>query len=365
MPNVYPNLTDLPPKINYDALFKQIVAAHSALGELRGALINIPNPDLLTSPLLFKEATLSSRIEGTQATLDDVLEYEAEEKTSQSREVEIDIIEILNYRKAIHFALEELKKKPLGENIIKKVHYILMDSVRGANRDRGNFRRIQVWVGKPGSPIEQATYIPPNPTEIPSLFSKWENYLHSDLERDSLIKVGVAHYQFEAIHPFMDGNGRIGRLLIPLLLYQNELLTHPTLYISEFFESRRDYYYDSLHKIDTSGVWEDWLDFFLAAVETQSLKTQIKILKMLDLYNNLKSEVSKMRASYAVNLLDLIFTNPFVTFNSIKKVLNINNQTIYNLLKKFVDSNILIEFSKKKRNKLYVFQRLREVIDEP
>ena len=353
----------LPPKVDYINLIKEIGQAHNNIGKLNGLLVNINNPGLLTTPLLTKEAVLSSRIEGTQATLEDVFKYEAEEKTSEEGEKEKDVREIINYRNAMSLAIDELKNKPIGENLIKKIHFHLLNSARGANKDRGNLRRMQVYIGAPGSPIEEASYIPPPIREIPSLLSNWESYINSEQEKDPLVQMGVAHYQFEAIHPFMDGNGRIGRLLIPLFLYQRKLLSYPLLYISEFFEENRKMYYDSLNLVSKEGNWENWIRVFLIALTSQSLKTQVTVLKIIVLYNELKIKINSINSVYAINLLDVIFTNPIISFASVKKRLKTKSyQTIYNLLTKFVKIGILKEVSGKKRNRIYVFQQLLNIL---
>lgn len=353
----------LPPKIDYTSLIKEIGQAHNALGELSGLLVNIPNPDLLTTPLLTKEAVLSSRIEGTQATIEEVFEYEAEEKISEAGEKEKDIREIINYRRAMHTAIEELKKRPMGETLIKKIHYVLLNSVRGANKDRGNLRRMQVYIGSPGTPIEESSYIPPPITKFPSLLSNWEKYINSNKEKDPLIQIGVAHYQFEAIHPFMDGNGRIGRLIILLFLYQRKLLSHPLLYISEFFEENRQDYYGLLNSVSEKGDWENWLRFFLYALKTQSLRAQKTVLKIIVLYNDSKNAISNVNSVYAINLLDIVFTSPVVSFVHIKKRLKTKSyQTIYNLLAKFVKVGILEEVSGRKRNRIFVFKQLLDIL---
>lgn len=353
----------LPPKIDYTPLVKAIGEAQNALGQLNGLLVNIPNPNLLMTPLLTKEAVSSSKIEGTQATLEDVLKYEAEEKKTEAGEQEKDIREIVNYRFAMRTAMEELEKKPIGENLIKNIHYCLLDSVRGAHKDRGNFRKMQVYIGKPGTTIEEATYVPPPSSEILPLLKNWEEYINSDLEKDVLIQIGVAHYQFEAIHPFMDGNGRIGRLLIPLFLYQRKRLSHPLLYISEYFEENRRDYYDLLNGVSEKGDWEHWLRFFLYAVATQSTKTQVTVLKIHNLYTKLKGELSGINAVYAVNLLDIIFATPIISFVSIKKRIKAKSyQTIYNLLDKFVKADILKEMPGRKRNRIFVFKQLVDIL---
>ncbi|MDH4223914.1 MAG: Fic family protein [candidate division Zixibacteria bacterium] len=355
--------TKLPPRIDYTSLIKEIGEANNALGQLQGSLINLSNPDLLITPLLTKEAVLSSRIEGTQATLEDVFKYEAEEKTYEESEKEKDVKEIINYRRAMHTAMQELRNRPIGENLIKNIHYILLNSVRGTNKDRGNLRRSQIYIGLPNTPIEEAIYIPPPYTELPSFLSNWEEYVNSKQEKDPLIQIGVAHYQFEAIHPFMDGNGRIGRLLIPLFLYQRELLSYPLLYISEYFEERRKDYYDFLKNVTEKGDWESWLKFFLMALAIQSLKTQTTVMKILILYKKLKDEIGAINAVYAIHLLDIIFASPIVSFVNIKKRIKAKSyQTIYNLLTKFVKIGILEEIPGRKRNRIFVFKQLLEIL---
>ncbi|MCD6233191.1 Fic family protein [bacterium] len=355
----------LPPKIDYVPLIKEIGQAREALGELRGLLINVPNFDLLVSPLLTKEAVLSSQIEGTQATLEDVLKYEAEGKSSQNDKKEEDIREILNYRRAIHLAIKELKKKPIGENFIKKLHFLLLDSVRGSNKDRGYLRRIQVYIGLPGTPIEKAIYIPPPITELPKLLSNWEKYINSYQEKDPLIQIGVAHYQFEAIHPFMDGNGRIGRLLIPIFLYQRKILPYPVLYISEYFEKHRQQYYDLLSRVSQKEGWESWLKFFLDAIRIQSQRTAAIIYRTKFLYEKLKKDISAVNSVYAINLLDAIFAKPIITFASIKNEIKPkSHQTIYNLLEKFTKMKILKSLPGRKRNRIYIFPELLKILEE-
>ena len=353
----------LPPKIDYASLIQEIGQAHSTLGRLNGLLVSIPNPDLLTTPLLTKEAVLSSRIEGTQATLGDVFEYEAGERTSEESEKEKDIKEIINYRRAMHIAIEQLEKKPIREALIKKLHFCLLDSVRGTSKDRGSFRRREVYIGLPGSSLDEATYVPPTVAKLPSLLSNWEQYVNSGKEKDPLVQAGVAHYQFEAIHPFMDGNGRIGRLLIPLFLYRRKLLSYPLLYISEYFEERRREYYDLLSDVSERGDWESWLRFFLSALSTQSIKTQAAVLKILALYESLKGKITTVNSIYAIFLLDIIFTAPVVSFVSIKKRLKTkSHQTIYNLLAKFIKLGILREISGRRRNRTFVFEQLLRIL---
>lgn len=353
----------LPPKIDYTTLIKEISDANRILGSLNGLLTNIPNQSLLISPLLTKEAVASSKIEGTQATIEEVFKYEAEGKSSEKDSKEQDIREIINYRTAIHIAIELLKERPIGENFIKKLHSILLDSVRGTNKDKGNFRKIPVFIGKPGATIENAIFIPPSASELNNLISNWGKFVNSIDEPDVLVQTAIAHYQFEAIHPFLDGNGRIGRLLIPIMLYEKGILSYPLLYVSEYFERNRDDYYSYLRMVDKDDDWESWIKYFLKSIKDQALDTQNKVLNMLDLYKSVKEKLSDFNSQYAIHLLDIIFENPVTSFRNIKTKINTNSyQTIYNLLDKFQEEKILVEITGGKRNKIYVFDELMKII---
>lgn len=353
----------LPPKINYTPLIKELSEANRILGSLNGLLTSITNKSLLISPFLTKEAVASSKIEGTQATIEEVFKYEAEGKNSEDSSTEQDIREIINYRIAIHSAVELLEKRPIGENFIKELHSILLNSVRETNKSKGNFRQITVFIGRPGATIENAIFVPPIASELNDLISNWGKYVNSINEPDVLVQTAIAHYQFEAIHPFLDGNGRIGRLLIPIMLYEKRVLSYPLLYISEYFERNRDDYYAYLRKVDKENDWESWITYFLKSIKEQALDIQTKILNMQDLYKSVKDKLSVFNSQYAIHLLDIIFRNPIISFKNIKNEINTNsNQTIYNLLDKFQQENILVEITGNKRNKIFVFEELMEII---
>src|SRR5205085_7405751 len=269
----------LPPCIDYVPLIRSIGKAHDAISELEGTLSNIPNPDLLTTPLLTKEAVLSSRIEGTQATVKDVFEYEASDRSEDDT---LGVREVINYRAAAREGLRLLSDAPLSENVIRAIHRILMQDVRGHQRAPGEFRRVEVYVGQKDLP-DQARYVPPLPHVIPELMSNLMVYINSEDEQDELVQIGIAHYQFEAIHPFRDGNGRIGRLLIPLMLYKQKRLSYPVIYISEFLERYKDEYHRLLHGVDEKQDWNAWLEFFLGGLTMQAHNTTITALKILQL----------------------------------------------------------------------------------
>ena len=359
-PHVPPSL---PPEIDYSLLIEDITKSHRALGNLSGLLLHPAiNPNLLITPLLTKEAVLSSAIEGTVATLEDVFRHEANERDIQDEKIRIDVQEIVNYRRAIEQSMHELEKRAIGENLLKQAHYILLDSVRGSKKNRGYYRKELVHIGRPGSPVENATFIPAPPDLIPDLMNNWEFYINSTNEKDPLVQIAVAHYQFEAIHPFLDGNGRMGRIIIPLFLCERKLLDHPILYISEFFETNRNAYIDSLRAVDENGDWIQWVRFFLTGLQIQALKTQTSVLKILNLYQDLKQKVASMGSLYGGRLLDIVFVRPVVTYSYLKDNLGVSHQTVYNLINKFANEGILTEMTDRKRNRLFVFSDLLDIL---
>jgi len=267
---------------------------------------------LLLSPLTTQEAVLSSRIEGTQASLSDVLKFEAgDPPRDESRQ--LDIQEILNYRKALKTAETELRARPFNLNLLKKLHATLLDSVRGRDRDRGNFRRIQNWIGPPGTPIEMASFIPPSPERIMDALDNWETYYHLE-GPDHLAQLAVLHGQFEIIHPFLDGNGRLGRMLVPIFLFENRLLDRPMLYLSGYLESNREEYYRPLGGLqEGEGKWNAWIEFFLKAVTEQSSRAAQKANRIIELYDDLKVRVVEItRSQYAIPILVYLFMQPIV-----------------------------------------------------
>lgn len=353
----------LPPSpLLRESLIPQLTAAHAAIGELRGFLGGLKNPDLLIAPFRKREAVASSAIEGTRATLDEVMEYEALDQTGKDSKAEEenrkiqDILEVMNYERAMAVALAELKNRPIGENLLRHTHNTLLQSVRGTNKDRGNFRKAPVAVGE---------YIPPVHTDIPNLMSNWENYLNSKQnEPDPLIRIGVAHYQFEAIHPFMDGNGRIGRLIIPLFLCQEGILNPPVLYVSHYLEQYKVEYQRLLHEVDTKQDWTPWLKFFLKAVEGQAKITTLMAKDIQDLYEQLKIEVvGKIRSQHAIAMLDLIFRKPILTAANVREIISARSKgTTYNLLDKFIQAGVLKEYGGMGKEKIYGFTALRKII---
>lgn len=355
----YHNLPPLPPEQDVHPSLKLITEAYHAIGELKGRMYrDVINPNLIVGPLLNKEAVASSKIEGTQTTVEEVLRYEAGDR----KEEDPDILEVLNYRQAIYESIDYLKKKPSGENMVKTLHRTLLSSVRGKEKDPGNFRRAAVHIGKPGSKVDEAAYIPPQPDEINELMKNWVDFVHNS-EMDLLIKVAIAHYQFEAIHPFMDGNGRVGRLMIPIILFEQEMIPYPYFYISEYFEQHRSEYYEALRLVDQERDWDSWVRFFLIAVKETATHMQAKVVSMYELYSRIKEDMVKMNSQYAQLFLDLLFERPIIASKEIlTKLDQPSSQTLYNLIEKFESDGIISEITGHKRNKVYAFNALLEII---
>jgi Fic family protein len=282
--------------------------ANFELAQYAGILVGMVNPELLLSPLTTKEAVISSKIEGTQATLEEVLKFEASPVKEGAKSE--DIREIINYRKSLEHAVEYLKTRPTCLNLCKQMHYILLDSVRGRDKGRGEFRQIQNWIGSPGSSIEKATYVPPPPDRLIEFLNNLEEYMHFE-EKDRLVQLAIIHAQFEIIHPFIDGNGRLGRILIPLFLIDKGMLKAPVFYISEYIDENRDIYYDRLSEITRNGNWETWIEFFLTTIIEQSRNNSKKAKAILDLYDSMKEEIEgDLRSQYSIRTLDTIFEDP-------------------------------------------------------
>ena len=304
-----------PPKlplaeINWEALIPLIAKANRSLAYFDGILQGVANTGLLLSPMTTQEAVLSSRIEGTQATLGDVLKFEAGEEPRQE-ERKLDIFEIRNYQRALQTGEHELRTRPFSLNLLKRLHSVLLNSVRGRDKGRGEFRKIQNWIGAPGTPIEKADFVPPTPLVLSEYINNWENYYH--MERpDAIVQLGVIHAQFEIIHPFLDGNGRVGRMIIPLFLFERKILSRPLFYLSAYLEANRDAYVGKLRKLGVQhDAWNEWLTFFLTAVDEQARLNSEKAQAMIALYRDLKSKVIDLTHSqFAVPLLDAIFETP-------------------------------------------------------
>lgn len=306
--------------IDWEPLIPWMGSANRELCRYDGLLCVMPNPDILLTPLTTQEAVLSSRIEGTQATLGEVFKYEAGEAPPEESK-RVDIHEIMNYRIAMKIAEGELRSRPFSLNLLKKLHTILLDSVRGRDKARGDFRKIQNWIGRSGSPIEEADFVPPEPMTIMECLGNWEKYYHME-QPDLLVQLAIVHAQFEIIHPFLDGNGRLGRMIIPLFLFENKILSRPTFYVSAYFEEHRDEYVEKLRALGNEPqAWNRWILFFLQALHQQALANTQKARQIFDLYEDLKRRfIDSTHSQHAVPLLDEMFKRPMFASSSLDRV---------------------------------------------
>jgi len=318
--------------LQWDKLIKLVGEANSNLSKYNGALLNIINPSLLLTTFATKEAVLSTKIEGTQASFEEVLQKDSK-KYNESKI--LDIEEIENCKKALEYGVAELKNKPLCLNLIKEMHSILLNSVRGHSKDRGNFRKIQNFIGFAGATIEQASYIPPSPDVMQNSLHEWEKYIHLESE-EILIQLAIVHAQFETIHPFLDGNGRIGRILIPLFLYAKNYLSFPAFYMSEYLELHRSEYYDRLQKTRDINDWQGWIEFFLRGVIEQSKISYNRVQKVILLHKNIQNILPKItKSKYLPEIINIIFEKPILTAEDImRRIPNIDNPTVLRILNK-------------------------------
>ena len=296
-------------RIDWPKLVPFIGPASAALARYDGVLATIPNPDIFLAPLTTREAVLSSRIEGTQVTMGEVLEFEAGQEAASPATRE-DIREVLNYRLAMQHAAEMLKKLPLSLRVIREAHSVLLKGVRGEDKSPGDYRRVPNWIGPPGCSMDNAKFVPIGADKLSSAMSAWERYIHEGVP-DRLVQLAVLHAEFEALHPFPDGNGRLGRMLVPLFLWQHGLIRKPVFYISAYFETRRDAYYDGLLAVSRDDDWTGWCRFFLEAVRVQAEDNLGKTNGILKLYEEMKDRVPAMiRSQYAIRALDWMFERP-------------------------------------------------------
>lgn len=331
------------PEVEWQSLIPLIVKANRSLAFFDGVLRGIPNPDLLLSPMTTREAVLSSKLEGTQATLGEVLKYEAgEEPVEESKRQ--DIGEIMNYRSALRHAVKVLDSKPFHLNLLLELHTILLNSVRGKTKEPGRFRTTQNWIGPVGSTIDEAFFVPPESRLLPEYLDNFEKHYHEE-QLDSLVQLAVIHAQFEILHPFSDGNGRLGRMLVPLFLYEKKILSRPMFYISEHLESNRDLYVGYLRPLGKeAGVWNLWIKFFLDAMDVQAQKNATTAECILQLYNELKAKIIEVTHSqYAIPLLDFMFNRPIFQARHLKDLPTMPSYPmISNMLKALREAGVLV-----------------------
>jgi Fic family protein len=306
------HLGQFPPvELDWSQLIPLLGPSSAAVARYDGTLAAIPNAAVLLSPLTTQEAVLSSRIEGTQATMGEVLEFEAEGDTpGLSDERRADIHEVLNYRAAMRQAEKMLAELPLSLRVISEAHKVLLAGVRGQGKAPGEYRRIPNWIGPAGCTVEHARFVPISADKLPDAMSAWERFIHDDAA-DRLVQLALLHAEFEALHPFLDGNGRLGRMLVPLFMWQTGLIQRPMFYVSAFLEAHRDEYYERLLAVSRDGDWTGWCRFFLGALKTQAEENQQKAAAILGLYERMKREVADLtRSQYAIHALDWLFERP-------------------------------------------------------
>jgi Fic family protein len=344
--------------LDYARLFGIVGRANAALARYDGLLQGIVNPQVMLSPLTTQEAVLSSKIEGTQATLDEVLEHEAGIEVEQEKQR--DIQEIVNYRTALTNAKDYLADRPISLGLLREMHKVLLDSVRGQDKSPGEFRKEQNWIGPYGVTFEQATFVPPSPFQLMNHLEQWETYLRGN-DIDILLQAGVVHAQFELIHPFKDGNGRIGRLLIPLFLYQKKCISSPMFYLSAYLEEHREDYYQALRNISQQQDWNTWLLFFLQSIEQQATENATRVRKIHLLYDEMKERIRTITHSqYTIQALDGLFDRPIFQTSDFVKRTEIPKQTAMPMLRQLKEAGILttLREASGRRSTIYAFKAL-------
>lgn len=342
-------------------LLKSLQEASMAIGEYKGYLMSTINPSLLISPLIANEAVESSKLEGTHATLEDLFNYDADQTTAANRD---EIKEVANYRRALFYAMDNISvfgsednKMPLCTRVIKEMHSILLDNVRGSSKRPGEFKRQQNYIVS----ADGVVFTPLPANLVNEYMSNLENYIHFE-DFNTLLQIAIIHCQFEMIHPFEDGNGRIGRLLIPLFLYYRDVLPLPTFYMSNYFSSNRQLYLESLNSVSTTGEWNRWFKYFLNGIRFSAKESTIKAVKINDLYDQYKELIiNQINSSHGIQLLDFIFQHPYFTAKSLIDKTGIPRRTAYLLLNKLCNLHVLSN-NGKKRNTLYLCDGLIKLL---
>lgn len=351
----------LPPIFEWDArLVNALSKADFLLGKLAREGSKLPNPHLLIRPFIAREAVLSSKIEGTRATIGEILAASAGISVQRNPD---ELQEVQNYITALDYAIKRLEDLPLSLRLIKEIHYHLMQGVRGAHAIPGEFRRSQNWIGTPGCTLNTAKFVPPPPDYLMDCLGGFEKFLH-ERQLPPLIHTALCHYQFEAIHPFLDGNGRIGRLLIILLLIEHKMLPTPILYLSAFFEATRDEYYNQLYNVSVKGMWREWLIYFLNGVALQTKDVLSRAERINDLLNKWKMQVAGSSSNVPVLIVQLFAVNPYLTTNRIAEELKIAYSTAQRGIQKLEEAKIIKQNDNSKRNKTYCATEILAILEE-
>jgi|JI10StandDraft_1071094.scaffolds.fasta_scaffold95587_3 Fic family protein len=336
-----------------------------ALGRLDGSVQTLPNPDMLVYMYIRKEAVLSSQIEGTQSSLQDLLAAEA---NLFDPDAPRDVDEVVNYVRAMKHGLERLTSLPVSVRLIREIHERLLQGVRGSGLTPGELRTTQNWIGPGGCTLHEASFVPPPPHIVPEALGALEGYLHTPNDLPELVKIGLAHAQFETIHPFLDGNGRVGRLLITFLLTQSGTLERPVLYLSHFFKRHRQAYYERLQAVRDEGDWEGWIEFFLRGVaEVAAEATQVarRILALRESYRTQITEHLGRAAGNGHRVLEKLFDRPFVAVSDIEEITGTAFAAANNLVARLVELGLLREVTGHARNRRFLFEPYMRLLDEP
>lgn len=331
----------------------ELGSAMAALGRLDAVVDFVPDPEWFVYGYVRRESLLSSQIEGTQASLDDLLVAEA--LPERADEVASDVGEVINHVRAMEFGIRRLDEIPLSGRLIREMHAELMRGGRGGHRDPGEFRRTQNWVGRAGGGIEEAVYVPPPPQLLGELMGNLEWYLNEDDKTPTIVRCGIAHVQFETIHPFLDGNGRLGRLLITLLLRQRGVLRRPLLYLSLYFKEHRGEYYDSLNRVRFEGDWEGWLRFFLVGVSEVATAAVERARELIALRAELERSAAERRARYDLPFVQLLFRKPILDASRVERELGCAAPTAFDLIRRYSELGVLSELTGRSRGRVYRF----------
>jgi Fic family protein len=335
--------------------------ADRALARLDGATQLLPNPDLFVYAFMRQEAVLSSQIEGTQASLEDVFEYEA---AADGGIKDDDITEVVNYLEAMKWGLDELDKIPVSLRLIRELHKKLLREGRGSERAPGEFRDNQNWIGPAGCKITEATFVPPSVPKMRAALDAWEKFIHAPGDLPELIKLALIHAQFETIHPFWDGNGRLGRMIITFLLCSEKILNRPILYLSLYFRLNKDEYYRRLQDVRDQGNWEGWIIYFLRGIEATSITALNSAQRITDLQKEMMHRLhSTVRSNKAPLLAEQLFFRPYIIINTVAKLLSVTHPTASSLVEKFEKLGYLRKVAPgRRRNQVYAFEPFLRIL---
>ncbi len=339
--------------------------ADRALGRLDGSIQTLPNPDLFVYMYVRKEAVLSSQIEGTQSSLQDLLSAEAKIFSPDAPQ---DVSEVINYVSAMNHGLERLAALPVSVRLIREIHEKLLAGVRGSHLTPGKLRTSQNWIGPGGCTLAEATFVPPPPAEVPEALAALERFIHGDSDLPLLVRIGLAHAQFETIHPFLDGNGRVGRLLITFLLCEQKVLLKPVLYLSHYFKRHRTKYYELLQATRDRGAWEDWLEFFVRGVtevSREATETARRILALREQHRSIITDHLGRAAGNGHRVLETLYERPILAVRDVQTLTGTTHQAASSLVAKMTEHGILREVTGYKRNRLFCYQPYIDLFSEP